>query len=239
MMKLKIVQKICIFILLFSIPVPLYAQDDIAGKKNFCMVYFSGIGCSRCKNSDPPLFNILLKEQPSVIIIEFEMYRERENASVISVYNSNYGSGMAIPVLIFSKKESMSGDQQILTAIAGRIFDFNKLPLPDGSSRGFNAADITALGGRPKIWRDGRILICRGKKGNSDLLKELLLSDELPAVLERTEFEKLEPEPILFSQGRVEFENAIKIDDWIFQWDRKKETKTFLFYPEDRHNGHR
>lgn len=242
MIKLKIVQKICILILLFSISIPLYAQEDVAGKKNFCMVYFSGIGCSSCKKSDPPLFNILLKEQPSVIIVEFEMNRERKNAAMIAVYNSNYGSGMGIPLLIFSKEESMSGDQQILMAIAGRIFDFNGLPLPDGSSRGFNAADITALGGRPKIWRDGRILICKGEKGNSDLLKELLLSDELPAVLEKAGFEKVEPEPVLISHGRVEFENAIKIDDWIFQWDRKKEAKTFLFYPEDRHedrhNGH-
>ena len=235
MMKLKIVQKICILILLFSIPVPLYAQDDIAGKKNFCMVYFTGIGCSHCKNSDPPLLNILLKEQPSVIIVEYEMHGERKNAAMIAVYNSNYGSGMGIPLLIFSKEESMSGDQEILGTIAGRIFDFNKLPLAGGSSHDFNAVDITTLGGRPKIWRDGKVLICKGEKGNSDLLKELLLSDDLPAVLERTEFEKVGPEPVLFSQGRVEFENAIKIDDWIFQWDRKKEAKSFLFYPEGRH----
>ncbi len=235
MMKLKIVQKICVLILLFSVSVPLYAQDDIAGKKNFSMVYFTGIGCSRCKNSDPPLLGILPEEQPSVIIVEYEMYRERKNASMISVYNSNYGSGMGTPILIFSKQEVMSGDQEILGAIAGRSFDFNKLPLPDGSSRDFNAVDITTLGGRPKIWRDGRILICKGEKGNSDLLKELLLSDDLTAVLEKAEFEKVEPEPVLLSQAKVEFENAIKIDDWIFQWGRKKETKSFLFYPEDRH----
>ena len=127
MMKSKIVRKICIFILLFSISVPLYAQDDIAGKKNFCMVYFTGIGCNHCKNSDPPLLSILPEEQPSVIIVEYEMYRERKNASVIAVYNSNYGCGMGIPLLIFSKQEFASGDQQILTAIAGRIFDFNPL----------------------------------------------------------------------------------------------------------------
>ena len=234
MIRLKVVQKICIFILLFSISIPLYAQDDIVKKKNFCMVYFTGIGCNRCKNSDPPLLSILPEEHPSVIIVEYEMYRERKNASSISVYNSNYGCGIGVPLLIFSKQEFALGDRKILGTIAGRSFDFNELSLPDGSCRDFNAVDITTLGGRPKIWRDERILICKGEKGNSDLLKELLLSDDLPVVLEKAEFEKVEPEPVLFSQGKVEFENAIKIDDWIFQWDRKKETKSFLFYPEGR-----
>ena len=227
-MQLKAARKICIFILLFLISVPLYAREE----KVFCAVYFTGIGCNHCRKSDPVLLSLLLKDNPGLIIIEYEMNRERKNARLIAVYNSNYGCGIGIPLLIFNKQESMSGDKEILDCVVGKDFDFNKFPLPDGSGEDFSDLDISALGGRPKIWRDGRILICKGEQGNSDLLKELLLADNLWFVLEKIEFEEIEPEPVLLSGGEVEFENAVRIDDWIFQWDRKKETKTFLFYPE-------
>jgi len=58
--------------------------------KNICAVYFTGIGCSHCANTDPIIFKDLLREYPNLIIIEYEIYQQRENAPLLEKYNQNY-----------------------------------------------------------------------------------------------------------------------------------------------------
>ncbi len=119
-----------------------------------CAVYFTGVGCPHCANTDPVILEDLPKEYPNFVVIEYEIYQQRENAPLLYEYNENYNSGLGIPLIIFNKKDYMRGDRPILESIRGKIegLDSNKCPLMDGTSVNFNQLDINSLPGQPKIW---------------------------------------------------------------------------------------
>ena len=184
-----------------------------------CLVYFTGIGCLHCARTDTVILEQLPREYPGLIVIEYEIYEQEQNAPLLDKYHSTYHSGLEIPLIIFNQEQYISGDITILKNISGTIeeSDFNKCPLIDGSSQGFSTLDITSLPGYPKIWHQERILIKVGPEGDSELLKKLLVGDNLPEILAGAEFKAIEPVEVALSGENVEFGNGILIDDWIFQ----------------------
>jgi len=119
-----------------------------------CAVYFTGVGCSHCANTDPVVLEELPREYPNFIVIEYEIYQQKENAPLLYEYNEKYNSGLGIPLVIFNKKGQIKGDRPILENIKGKIENLNnnKCPLADGTSIDFNELDIASLPGQPKIW---------------------------------------------------------------------------------------
>jgi len=190
---------------------------------SICGVYFTGVGCSHCAKTDPIILGDLLKEYPNLIIIEYEIYQQRSNALLLSQYNDNYNSGLGIPLLIFNKDIKERGDSPILNNVRILIngLKSNDCPLAQGLSVNFNDIDITLLPKFPKIWYHNKILIKHEQGSNSKLLKELLFSDNLDKSLKNVTFEKIKPLKVSLSGKNVEFENAIKIDNWAFQWNGK------------------
>ena len=188
---------------------------------SICGVYFTGVGCPHCSKTDPVVLGNLLKEYPNLIVIEYEIYQQRSNAPLLSQYNDNYGSGLGIPLLIFNKDIKERGDSPILNNIRILIngLKFNDCPLAEGNSISFNDIDINLLPKFPKIWHQNKILIKLEQGNDNKLLKELLFSDNLDKSLENVTFEKIIPLKIPLSGKNVEFENAIKINNWAFQWD--------------------
>jgi len=185
-----------------------------------CAVYFTGVGCPHCAKTDPVILEDLPKEYPNFIVVEYEIYQQRENAPLLYGYNENYNSGLGIPLIIFNKKDYIVGDGSILSKTKPIIEKgSNKYPLIDGSSTNFENLDLTLLPAFPKIWYQEKILIKAGSGGNNQLVKDLLAKDDLSEILKDVEFEKIEPFKIPLSGKYVEFDNAIKIDNWIFQWN--------------------
>jgi len=190
-----------------------------AGSK-ICVVYFTGIGCPHCANTDPVVLGELTKKYPNLIVIEYEIYQQQENAPLLYNYNSNYGSGFGIPLIIFSKNKIVLGDIPILQSIEEIIkgLQSNECPLMDGSSVSFDDLDLTSLPGSPKIWVNERVLISSSNKNaDNQLLKELLTKDP-SSILKSTPYETIEPRPVPLSGSSVKFKNAVKIIDWIFEW---------------------
>lgn len=165
MNKLKI-----IFLTFFIITSFLLVSDFSTAQTNqtssVCAVYFTGVGCPHCAKTDPIILENLLKEYPNLIIIEYEIYQQKENASLIQKYNENYNSGLGIPSVIFNKKEHIAGDRSIINNIKGIIEKSkgNPCPLINGNAQNFEDLNLVDLPGKPKIWTKDRILTKTNKQ---------------------------------------------------------------------------
>lgn len=198
-----------------------------------CVVYFTGVGCPHCANTDLLVLEELFKKRDNFIVIEYEIYHQRENGSLLMEYNNNYASGLGIPLIIFNKDKHFKGDKLILGNISETIdrLNSNPCPLKDGSSATFDELHLTTLPGKPKIWKGEKILVRIGSEGDGDnaLLKDLLTTEDFLSILQKIKFRfrPIEPLPVMLSGKSIRFDNAVEMDGWIFQWGRKK-TKTSL-----------
>jgi len=186
--------------------------------------YITGIGCPNCAYTDPVLLSEYTSKYPNLIIIEYEIYNLRaSNQDVANQYFESYipNTRAGVPLIIFNKNQIGLGRFQVLDSKEViESLDSNNYPLPDGSSVEFKDLDITALKGKVKIWTKNRVLIS-GNKGNNELLKNLLITEDIHSTLEDINLEEIEPKPIPISDGQIEFSQAVKIDDWILEWNGK------------------
>jgi len=195
--------------------------EDITPQYVF-MVYFTGIGCPHCERTTPTILEQLPREYANLVIIEYEIYEKYEqNAPLFDEYVSTYHTGFEFPLAVFNQDQYIAGELPILEKVRGVIeeLDSNKCPLADGSSQDFNELDPVSLPGYPVIWHQQKILIKQGPKGDGELLKELLVSDNLPDILQGAKFKAIEPIEVVIPGKTIEFDNGILIDDWIFQWN--------------------
>jgi cytochrome c biogenesis protein CcdA len=185
--------------------------------ENSCAVYITGVGCPHCARADPVVLVDVLRENPNFVVIEYEIYQQRENANLIIEYDNKYESGLGIPLIIFENGH-LVGDRTIIDGIEEKVEEESNCPLLNGFVD-FEVLDLNSLPNKPKIWREQRILIKKSSFGDSQILKDLLVSENISSVIENIDYEIVEPEKIALSGKSVEFENAIKLDGWIFQWD--------------------
>jgi len=185
------------------------------------MVYFTGIGCRHCERATPTVLEQLPREYANLVIIEYEVQENEQNAPLFDEYVSTYHTDFDLPLAVFNQDQYIAGELPISENLRGVIeeLDSNKCPLVDGSSQDFNELDLTSLPGYPIIWHQQKVLIKQGPEGDGELLKELLVGDNLPDILQDAEFKAIEPMGVVIPGKTVEFDNAILIDDWIFQWN--------------------
>lgn len=212
--------------LLISLPFFANSQDNFVST-----VYFTGVGCPHCAKTDPVILEKLLKENPNFIVLEYEIYQTKENALVLDKYCEKLDLPYCklfgpypccgIPLIIFGeeKKDIIVGDDPILENVKEKIKEStgNKFYLLDGSFS-FENLEIVKIPGYPKIWKGDRILIKEGEKGDNEILRKLLIEEDLNKVLEGKDFKKISPKKIALSGKYVEFDHAIKIGDFVFQW---------------------
>ena len=231
-------RKKVIVILFFVIVIFLFSSREVFADDFSCAVYFTGIGCLHCAKTDPVVLDQLPGEYPNLIVIEYEIYQQKENALLLDKYCEVYDLPYCIPrgpmpccglpMIIFTKshKNIISGDRLILENIRKTIENLgsNKCPLIDGTNIDFNDLDLILLSGSSKVWYQEKILIKKGAGGNNELLKKLLTEENLNGILKEVEFKKVQPVKVPLSGKYIEFENAIKIGNWIFQWNGEKLT---------------
>lgn len=188
-----------------------------------CVVYITGIGCGNCGVTDPRLLIDASEAHPNLIILEYEIYRNREeNDETKSQYFENYlkGNRPGVPFLIFNKDRTCLGKFQVLQATEEITrMTSNACPLPNGSSVKFEDLNLVHLPGKVKIWTKNRILLQEGASGNNEILNKILLTKDLSAVLNDVTFTKIEPVPVAISYNEIIFAHAVKIDDWVLQWN--------------------
>ncbi|RLJ07984.1 MAG: hypothetical protein DRP12_01395 [Candidatus Aenigmatarchaeota archaeon] len=175
-----------------------------------CAVYFTGVGCPHCAKTDPFIFSQVLKKHPDLVIIEYEIYQQQENSVFLMQYADRYGTGLGIPLIIFSNK-SIIGDIPILENLEKTLEEVNGSPCPllDGQ---VPFEEVEDLPGSPKIWAGDRVLIRTGEKplGN---YKELLFSD-----LSQLTATEIDPQPVPISGSWITFDHAVQLDGWVLEW---------------------
>ncbi len=207
----------------FNTPTEVKAQDN-----TICAVYFTGIGCPHCSKTDPVLFEELLDQYPNLFIIEYEIYNQQENGTLLYSYNQEYNSGLGIPLVIFNKETNFKGDRPILNN-ANKFLNKNsnnKCLLLDGSAVDFASLDIAALHGLPKIWHQNKILIKQKQGANdSQLLRDLLINNNIDKVLDNKNYNQVESISVHLSGKSLSFDHAINLGNWLFQWNGESSDK--------------
>jgi glutaredoxin len=216
-------KKFLIFILLFNLAF-----------SRTCVVYITGIGCPHCAKTDPYIFENF--EILNLTVIEYEIYREKENAGVAMNYWEKYNIPMyerGIPFIFFDEKNYIVGDYPILKNLESysKKFENNECLLLNGKKK-FDEIDFNSLPGKPKIFYNNRILV----KGNSYLSNEIIkevLNENLSIFIEKYKdiIEKNNEKCVEYSFGKKCFSESILIKDWQLFFgteEVKKEDKNYL-----------
>lgn len=194
-------------------------KENPYNEKTTYFVYFTGIGCPHCANVDP----LLLKHKvanTNIMVIEYEIYKDRANAPLLMEYHQEYNSRLGVPLLIAGKETSVYGDEGILENI-NKIIDEkqgNNILLPKSTTT-FKFLDLNDLPGNPKIWYQNRVAVRKEPSPASDKIKEFLLTGQVPADAVRY---KNPPEPVELSNDEVIFKNATEYQGWVLMWNSEK-----------------
>ena len=226
-----------LFLLILLIPLFNISAQEETIEKNFCTVYFTGVGCPHCANSDPMVLENILNNNENVITIEYEVYQSRINANLMPGYKDAYKTGYGIPLLVFNKDLNLSGDKNIVDQYQNKVkeLEVNYCPLINNDSVSFNELDIASLSYLPKLWTKDRILIKREGGASNDFLKKVLTIKDLSSFIEKIDiYRSFEDKTVSLSGGEVSFDNAIEIDGWSIKWNgRGVEEKNIIKNGDD------
>ncbi len=185
--------------------------------------YFTGIGCPYCAKVSPKLHEQV--ESGSLILLEYEIYKTVANAQIFNTYIDNYDLGLGIPQLMFGKENKNSGDTPILDNLDTMIAQApaNTVFLQEGESTTFDDFNLNSLGRYPKIFAKDRVVV-RDSINNlteqeNEQIKSFIFSPTVEEGVEKLEGKKITPEVVATSGVNLKYENAIKINGWILQWN--------------------
>lgn len=216
--------------LIFFFPEPLAASQQ-KPQNQTCAVYLTGIGCPACARIEPLILSELLSEIPGLVIIEYEIYRKRqENQKISQNYFSSFlrpEAQSGIPSLILGKNTYV-GAVAIRDA-AGKIRKetFPECPMPDKSLMPLEEFIASRLPGRPRIWTKNRVFILEPKSPDAPLdtrtrdacMRALIQAEDITSLLQNISFNEISPKPVETSRGMIKFQNAVMVGNWRVQWD--------------------
>lgn len=204
-------------------------NEEVVRTGSISVVYLTGIGCPNCAETDPVLLRELVNKMPELYLFEYEAYHLKEhNREVVINYLKSYFPGSnAIPTLIVNDEYGDMGKWGVLE-LGDDLKMFKEAPFPhvDGKTyTKFEDLDITKLPGRPKIWHQNRVLIKISDGGDNTTLKRLLSAKSIKGILKSVKHEKLGPQDVEISRGKISFNNAVMLDGWKFLWRTGKDKK--------------
>jgi cytochrome c biogenesis protein CcdA len=217
------------YILLLLIPIVLnitkgntYAQEETQGIQ--IATYFTGIGCPHCTIASPYIKEVV-DDRDNFLVIEYEIYDESRNASLITTYNDTYKIGMGIPVIFFNHDTKLVGDSMIKNNLLLNISN-NTTPNTvqlDDKSVNLDEFNVNQLKGYPKIYAKDRVAIRKELSILSDIQnRELLtfLTQDLDSWSKGTwEGELITPQIVKYPGGSSTYQHALKVNGWILQWN--------------------
>ena len=201
-----------------------HAQEEIQNPNISVATYFTGIGCPHCNEASPHIKKVV-DENDNFFVIEYEIYQESRNASLISTYNDTYKMGMGIPVLFFNEDTKLVGDSAIKNNLQLNISNNqtpNTVQLEDKvvDLENFNLNDLEKY---PKIYANNRIAIRKDLTNLSDDQNEEIMSfltTDLEIWTDGTwEGELITPQIVKYPGGSSTYEHALKVNGWILQWN--------------------
>jgi len=222
MKKYNVLIVISFILIVFSIPLASAQVNENQNNEKICLIYFTGVGCPHCAKTDPVVLEELPKEYKNLVIIEYEIYQQRENAPLILKYNDKYNTGTGIPLIIIDNDTKIIGDTPIINNIRKKLNEMNEnnCLLLNGSVS-FNSLDLNSLPGYPKIWSNEKVMI-KSSDSNIDLKTQNIGKNLLFECLDDKKLNETTPQTIHLSGKDVEFSKAVKIGSgWILEYGEK------------------
>ncbi|MCW1301337.1 MAG: hypothetical protein QXX71_02595 [Candidatus Nanoarchaeia archaeon] len=214
---MKFLHSISFLTFLFLLYSPALAQ-----KGEFCLIYFTKVGCPYCAISDPIVLSKWLGEYPKLRIIEY-LINDEENSQLFEKYAYTYPKVYPyVPQLIISQENVAIGlDQVVKVEKLINESEFNPCLLLEGQVN-FSNLDLGLLPAHPKVWVGNKLILPGSSRLNSTLILELIESPDPASYLDSLgiAYQRIEPEIIPISGGRgIKFEKALRIDDWVIEWN--------------------
>jgi hypothetical protein len=193
------------------------AQGMSAPRDMTVLIYFTGIGCPHCANTDPVLFKQKVR-RANLMIVEYEIYQESLNAPLLMNYYFFFDGIPGIPALIAGSRtgQTIMGDEPILKRI-DRFIAQNKGNGVTFRDRvvAFDKVRLSDLSGMPKLWFRNRVAV-RTRPGTqqSEAVKLFLLSGTVPRNCRPTENKR-----IALSGDSIVLREACSFDGWTLMRD--------------------
>lgn len=219
--------KYILIILIIILSLPLSSPNSAKAEESLHVAtYITGIGCPHCSNVALGLLKEMVNDCNDMIIVEYEIYQQPQNSSVIFEFNSNYDSGLGIPLVVFNKESVLVGDKEINNNMEIRCEESYKgtICLPNGECPTWEEFNLNNIPLFPRIWSKDKIAIriesYEVKEETNDLIKDFLRSDNPLPILESNDLvSSVSPINVEISGGEVEFKNALEIEGWLLQWN--------------------
>ena len=215
----KLMQKtLLVAMFLFLTPVrQVFAEDNLK-----VVTYFTGIGCSHCAKVSPFIHDTIQKTN-ALVVIEYEIYQQKENASLIYTYSEKYNSGLGIPMIVWGLDDSTSGDSAILRGFESRVEKSSSNVLLSNSTIAFEELDLNDLSGLPKLYAKDRALVkvdntLETTEEHNELLKRFLTED-IDTMVDDLHGDFVADKTILYPGGQEEYKNGLSLDGWNIFWN--------------------
>jgi len=214
------IRSACFLICLVALLFPVAAAPLEEENGTFTAVYFTGTGCTHCAKVDPVLFGEWLREYPNFVVIEYEVFQNRDNTRLLADLDARYGTGTGVPILFFSPDSFFIGDSTILgkSPVLLQELDTNHSARTDLLVN-FSSVDIGSLPGSPAIWQGDRVLISTGTTSNAPAVKTLFLSGNISAGLQNAGFTRVAPVTVSLTGFDSSFLQAAEGNGWRIQWN--------------------
>lgn len=219
----KLLLAVLLIIPLFSLS-NISAQDsEIKPMGNKYAIYFGGIGCPHCAKVAPVLQKKV--NEGSLILIEYEIYKNLANSQSLSEYADTYKLSLGIPQILFNKDSKESGDSPILGKLDQMIKDAeeNTVYLANGSSVSFEDLNLNDLKRYPTIYGKDRVAIRKSltnlSSDENEMIKNFISAQSIEEAIANLNGKTKKTERVDYSGGSLSFQNAIEVNGWLLQWN--------------------
>lgn len=215
---------ILLIALIFFPSLNIFAQES--QKQQKFAISFTGIGCPHCAKVSPKLHEKI--DSGSLVLIEYEIYKNLGNAQALTEYSDSYGLSLGIPQLLFNKDLKEVGDSPIIDNLDSMINEAvgDTIPLPNGRTISFDDFSFNDLKRYPKIYAKDRVAIrdtlTTLTKEQNTMIKNFIYAQSVPEALNGLEGKETKVVKVETSSGVIKYEQAVKINGWILQWNGDK-----------------
>jgi len=216
-------------LLFLSLLIPIFsfdsvnAQEEIKPQGNKYAIYFGGIGCPHCARVAPVLQRKV--NEGSLIIIEYEIYKNLANSQALSEYADSYSLSLGIPQVLFNNESKESGDTPILGKLDQMIEEAeeNTIYLANSKSVSFDELNLNDLKRYPTFYSKDRVAIRESlttlSSEQNRMIKNFISANAIEQAIEGLDGKSRKTERVDYSGGTLTFQNALEINGWLLQWN--------------------
>jgi len=223
--KSKLIQIVLALCLFFLVPSLVNAQGTTTTtpkQEIKAFTYFTGIGCPHCAKVSPVIHNNM-NEQDGLLMIEYEIYQESSNASMLYSYNAKYGYQLAIPLILYAPNDFDQGDTQILNNFDTQVakLQVNTIELANKTVT-WEDLNLNDFDGRVKLFVKDRVALQSTSKDLTteqiELIKEFLAAKDLDMYVQTLQGTKVKDMTIEYPGGNEIYTHGVNIGSWSLLW---------------------